>query len=100
MSRAHLNSHNAHQAAVILYIAGPVLVKIQSAAENGEVNVVRSSLEKTSTAAEDETSSEKVLSARPRHFRPEAPHCTNYTGHESLKDYINKEVNSLFKHNM
>ena len=43
-----------------------------------------------STAAVDETSSEKVTSPEPRPFRPEAPHCSNYTGRESFKDYTSK----------
>ena len=77
---------------MIVHIAGPVLVKIQSAADSDEVNVVRSNLQKMSTAAVDETSSENVMSPRPRPFRPEAPHCINYTGRESLKDYATQTV--------
>ena len=53
-----------------------------------EVNVIRSNLQKMSTAAIDETSSEKVISPQWRPFRLEAPYCRNYTGRESLKDYI------------
>ena len=83
---SQLNSHNAHQEAVILHIAGPVLVKIQSAADSDEVNVVRSNLQKMSTTAVDETSSEKVLSPQSRPFRPEDPQCSNHTSRESLKD--------------
>ena len=56
------------------------------------VNVVRSSLQKMSTAAVDETLSVKVLSPRPRLFRPEAPQCNNYMGRESLKDYSSSTV--------
>ena len=52
-------------------------LKIQSAADSDEENVVRSNLQKMSTAAVDEMSSEKVISTRPRPFRPEAPHCNN-----------------------
>ena len=72
-----LRSAEQSQAAVILHTAGPFLVKIQSAADSDEVNVVRSNLQKMSTAEVDETSSEKVISPRPRPFRPEAPHCSN-----------------------
>ena len=49
---------------MIVHIAGPFLVKIQSAVDSDEVNVVRSNLQKMSTAAVDETSSEKVISSR------------------------------------
>ena len=45
---------------VLVHIAGPFLVKIQSAADSDEVNVVRSNLQKMSTAAVDETSSENI----------------------------------------
>ena len=43
-------------------------------------------------AAVDETSSENIISPRPRPFRPEAPHCSNYTGRESFKDYMHLYV--------
>ena len=50
----------------------------QPAADSAEVNGVNASLQMMSTAAVDETSSEEVLSPRPRPFRPEAPQCRNY----------------------